>query len=78
MVFNLRNWVSGGAIYEIEKTMRKAYLGYVDTQSRFGTSQVAMPIQHLNGDVRQSTGYTHLVIKIEARLEPEGWGVLVQ
>ena len=78
MVSNLRNWVNGGAIYGIEKTMGKAYLGYMNTKSCFGPSKVAMSSQHLNGDVRQSTGYAHLVIKIEVRLEPAVWCMLIQ
>lgn len=78
MISNLRNWVSGGAIYGIEKTLGEAYMGFVVTKSCFGTCRVAMPIQDLNGDVRQSTGYTQLVIKIGARLELAVCAVLVQ
>lgn len=40
MVSNIRNWVSGGAIYGTEKIRGKAYLGYVDAKSCFGYAKL--------------------------------------
>lgn len=66
IVFGLGNWVSGGAICKMEKTMGKtAGLGGVHTKCCLGTYKAVMPIQPVSRNVKQSVDCTYLAFKRE-------------